>query len=79
MRVSVSPTPRRLARFSRRTLIVLRVLSGTVRIAETQESLFDGAGVPVGTSDGIQNWELPEMEFWICSDGTNAVLEVLLP
>lgn len=77
MRIQVTQTPRRLFQFPRRTLVLLRVLSGTAYFDSRQENLFSGHGIPVQATDGIQNWELPEGELWIASDHIGATVEII--
>lgn len=79
MRYSVTATPRRLARLARQTPVLLRVSSGTVRISDQQESLFDGGGLAVSAADGVQNWIMPECELWLCADSAPAIVEIILP
>ena len=79
MKVIVSETPRRIARLQRSSPVLLRVKSGSVRIAQEQESLFGGDGLPVTAADGIQSWIWPEGEFWVCADAGGALIEVILP
>lgn len=79
MRINVSPTPRRIARFTRRTPVLLRVISGNVRFSDSQESLYNGEGIPIAASDGLLNLDLPEMDFWVCSDSTPANMEIVIP
>jgi len=79
MKVIVSETPRRIARLQRNSPVLLCVKSGSVRIAQEQESLFGGDGLPVTAADGIQSWIWPEGELWICADSGGALIEVILP
>lgn len=80
MRYSVAPTPRRLARLARHSPVLLRVVSGSVRISDQQEALYNGEGITIAATDGTQNWIMPEGEVWICSDsGSSATVEVFLP
>jgi hypothetical protein len=79
MKVIVSETPRRIARLQRHSPVLLKVRSGSVRVAQEQESLFGGDGLPVSATDGIQSWIWPEGEFWVCADAGGALIEVILP
>lgn len=79
MRLNVVDTPRRIARLSRHSPIVAKVLSGALRIAQRQEELYNGEGMPLVPTDGIVNWVMPEGEIWIVADSTNTVLEIMMP
>lgn len=79
MRLTVVQTPRRLARLPRNAPVLLRVISGSVRVSDSENDLYGGGGIPVSVSDGLQNWILPEGEFWAVADDANSVLEAILP
>lgn len=79
MRISISPTPRRIARFIRKTPVLLRVISGNIRFSDSLESLYNGEGIPLSASDGLLNLEMPEMEFWVCGDSALNVMEIIIP
>lgn len=79
MRLSVTATPRRIARLSRQAPVLLRVISGSVRLSDGQEALWQSEGIPLSAGDGIQNWIMPEGELWLCADGSPAVLEIIIP
>lgn len=80
MRLSITGTPRRIARLARNTPVLLRVITGTVRVADGAEPLFSGEGIPISASDGVQNWLMPEGEIWVCADApAPASLEAIIP
>jgi hypothetical protein len=78
MTVTVSNTPRFLARIPSRILL-LRVAAGSVRIGQSQDEIMNGGGIPVSVSDGIQNWIMPETDVWIVGDAADNRVEILLP
>ena len=79
MRLSVPTTPRRIQPVARREGVLVRVISGSIRIERTAEALFGGEGLPLGASDGAQSWTWPGGDFWIVADGGTAQVEVILP
>jgi hypothetical protein len=79
MRITVTETPRRIARISRNTPVLLRIISGSVRVSADPADLHSGFGLPLAQADGIQNWIMPEGELWIAADAGGATMEVILP
>lgn len=79
MRLTVVQTPRRLARLPRNAPVLLRVISGSVRISDSESDLYGGGGIPVSPADGLQNWIMPEGDVWTVADAANTVLEAILP
>jgi hypothetical protein len=77
MRITVTNTPRYLSRLPSR-IVLLRVIQGTIRLSDKQSELMNGGGLPVSSSDGIQNWMMPESDLWVVSD-SGAEVEILLP
>lgn len=74
----VGDTPRRIARLARHSSVLLRVLNGSIRVGDSAEGLHAGGGIPVSAADGIQNWNVPEMEIWIIGDPA-AKFELIVP
>lgn len=81
MRLTVSDSPRHVAKLSTREWIHLRVISGNVLLARENQSLVAGDGLPVGVSDGLVslNWQAGDLWIQSPSGSGSAVLEVVLP
>lgn len=77
MRLSINPGTRRIADIPDGASVILRVISGTVRLGMERPDLEHGYGLPVTVSDGIQTWTWPGGELWVGADST-AELEVLI-
>lgn len=79
MRISVTDTPRNVARIPERRNLHLRVISGNALLSRDGQTLLTGGGLPIGTADGIVTLEWDAGELWISGSGGTSVLEVILP
>lgn len=80
MRVKVSDSPRLLGQTpGNGRWITFHVLSGVVQLADEQQQLFNGGGLPLETHDGLSQlyWYGP---VWIsAAAGTVAEIEIVIP
>ena len=80
MRIDIPDTPRHIATIPRYSHVIVRVISGAMRIARDRQDLDSGGGLPITVTDNIVNldWEMGQL--WAVRDAAvNAVVEVLIP
>lgn len=79
MRIQATDSPRQLATFQRPTWVHTRVASGTVRLAQSNQELLAGEGLPIASTDGIVSLVWEPAQLWIMGAGGTAELEVIIP
>lgn len=79
MRITLTDSPRKLARLARPSWIHARVISGAATLAEFNQDILDGGGLPITVSDGIVSLKWECTELWIAGNPAGSVVEVIVP
>lgn len=78
MRLTLTGDPLRLVKWPDERLrwILLRVISGNIRVGLTDEQLRTGGGLPVASADGLLSLPWETAEVWVAGVGE---LVIVLP
>jgi hypothetical protein len=81
MRLSLVDSPRNICHIPKTLNVIMRVISGDVIVGRDRQTLADGGGLPVGTSDGIVTlaWDAGALFMAASPAGASAVVEVVVP
>ena len=81
MRISLVDSPRHIASIPKFQRIILRVISGGVVLGRDRQTLDDGGGLPVSSTDNIVQleWDAGAVFMAASPSGSQAVVEVIVP
>lgn len=81
MRITLVDSPRSICHIPKFQNLILRVISGGVIVGRDRQTLADGGGLPVATTDNIVTlpWDAGALYMAATPAGTTAEVEVIVP
>lgn len=82
MRLYLQSSPQRAFTVTQPAYVTCKVISGTARLATSEQEALAGLGLPLATSDGVVSIPVGRQgrntEVWLAGTGAAAEVEVLL-
>lgn len=80
MRIKLIASPRKIGRVSGPNgWLTARVISGSARLAITEQELISGEGLPLETTDGLISLQVGARDLFMCSSGgAGSEVEIIL-